>query len=291
MPPGGPLFSRPFFMLEAQRVSKSEFAGGALATPDNWLQAVLEYEHPSNASRYLINIGAHFTESDVVGRVMTLSETSGVAIDADDRITWAGANVHKHTGMLTPRNVNDVLNHANTPVRPLLLKVDIDSYDVDVALAVLHHRSPDFIFVEINEKIPPPVCYCNRYRHDREWKRLDGNAYGCSLQGFVLAFAPHSYRLVSVLLNDALFAHTRVLPHVPARDGLFLEPRAAFNSGYANVPSRAPAFAWNKGLDKWIDEARPFETRAEEIRSYYEPFVAKGAADFEKNATRWPCGV
>lgn len=71
-----------------------------------------------------------------------------------------GAKVFKHTGMLTPRNVNDVLNYANTPARPLLLKVDIDSYDVDVALAVLHHRSPDFIFVEINEKIPPPVCYC-----------------------------------------------------------------------------------------------------------------------------------
>lgn len=106
----------------------------------------------------------------------------------------------------------------------------------------------------------------------------------------MLAFAPHSYRLVSVLLNDALFAHTRVLPHVPKRDGLFLEPRAAFGSGYANVPSRARAFFWNKGVDKWLDEARPFETRAEEIRSYYEPFVAKGAADFEANATRWPCG-
>lgn len=86
--PRGPRFSRPFFMSEGQRVSKSEFVGGALATPDNWLQAVLEYEHPSNASRYLINIGAHFSESDVVGRVMTLSETSGIAIDLTDRMTW-----------------------------------------------------------------------------------------------------------------------------------------------------------------------------------------------------------
>ena len=32
-------------------------------------------------------------------------------------------------------------------------KVDIDSYDVDVALAVLASRSPSFIFVEINEKV------------------------------------------------------------------------------------------------------------------------------------------
>ena len=57
--------------------------------------------------------------------------------------------------------------------------MDIDSYDIDVILAILHKRSPDFIFVEINEKVPPPICYCNRFSHT--WSRLNGGAYGCSL--------------------------------------------------------------------------------------------------------------
>ena len=42
-----------------------------------------------------------------------------------------------------------LLHKHGVPHSPLLFKVDIDSYDVDVALSVLQQRSPDFIFVEI----------------------------------------------------------------------------------------------------------------------------------------------
>lgn len=283
--------SQPYFQLENTRVAKADFGGGPFGRPDDWLPAVLTLNGTS--SRFLINVGAHMTQSDVVARVMSSDDVEGIAMDADDRMAWVGKRVAKHTGFVTPQNVNALLDAARAPERPLLLKVDIDSYDVDVALAVLHQRSPDFVFVEINEKVPPPVCYCNRYhnrwRREREWRRLDVDSVGCSLQAYVLAFVPRGYRLVSVLMNDALFAHERV--PLPPRDGLFLETKVAYEAGYARVPSRAAAFWWNTraGLDAWIDESRPWPRRSAEIMAFYAKWIPAGMADFHLNATTWPC--
>ena len=123
---------------------------------------------------------------------------------------WAGSLIHKHTGFVNPTNIISVLQAAHVPSHPILLKVDIDSYDVDVALTILEMASPIFIFVEINEKIPPPMCYCNRYHPG--WARVDNDAYGCSLMGFVNAFASKGYDLVSVILNDALFVRPPTRP-------------------------------------------------------------------------------
>ena len=127
--------------------------------------------------------------------------------------------------------------------------MDIDSVDVDVTLAVLSAGySPAFIFVELNEKVPPPICYCNRHvSPPRRWERLGGHHYGCSLTGFVNALAPQGYRLVSVILNDALFVHQRHAPQVARRlpGGVLPSPEAAFAAGYRDVPGRPIHYSWN----------------------------------------------
>ena len=82
----------------------------------------------------------------------------------------------------------------------------IDSIDVDVTLMTLGVISPLFVYVEINEKVPPPMCYCNRKPADgRAWRRVAGHAYGCSITPYTNALATKQYVLVSVILNDALY--------------------------------------------------------------------------------------
>ena len=276
----------PYFFLEAVRVEKAEFSGGPFGTPVDWFKAMLDLQGTS--SRYLVNLGAHLTASDVVAMAMKADDAEGIAIDSDDKMAWTGKRIATHTGIATPRNINALLDAAAVPRRPLLLKVDIDSYDVDVALAVLTRRSPDFIFVEHNVKAPPPVCYCNRY--SRHWRRLGSQHYGCTLSGFVHAFAP-TYALVSVLFNDALFVHERLRAQMPRREGLFLDPSAAYRTGYSDVRSRKRAFFWGKteGSDALTDASVEFAVRAPRIAAFFSESVRRGFADFSIPAGGWPC--
>ena len=98
-------------------------------------------------------------------------------------------------------------------------------------------------------QVPPPICYCNRQpvSPPRRWERLGGHHYGCSLTGFVNALAPQGYRLVSVILNDALFVHQRHAPQVARRlpGGVLPSPEAAFAAGYRDVPGRPIHYSWN----------------------------------------------
>jgi len=230
-----------------------------LSMPDDWLREVLEFfpaleggkreGATSPYNKFLINFGGHYMPSDIVALAQAMDGAVGCAIDSDDPMTYASRGVTKHVGFVTLDNVGSLLKKCKTPSRPLLLKMDIDSVDVDVTLAVLSAGySPAFIFVELNEKVPPPICYCNRHvSPPRRWERLGGHHYGCSLTGFVNALAPQGYRLVSVILNDALFVHQRHAPQVARRlpGGVLPSPEAAFAAGYRDVPGRSIHYSWN----------------------------------------------
>ena len=259
---------------------------------DMWLWCVMAWQLRNGSSStflevalkphaplpYLINLGAHYGLNgldDIVSYVMQSNDSHGFAADADDKMPWAGKRVSKFTGWLTPDNIVNLLHEANVPRHPRLLKVDIDSYDVDVALAVLQHYSPVFIQVEINEKVPPPMCYCNRFpigmsRGKRiKWDRLGGDAYGCSLMSFVNAFLSKGYRLVSVILNDAIFVRADQSEYVALELPKGLpEVNDAFRDGYVNYPQRAALFPWNNKRAKWIGESLPLAERAKMVRAY-----------------------
>jgi len=277
------------------------------STPDDWLREVLEF-FPADAperegegapNRFLINFGGHYMPSDVVALAQAMAGAVGCAIDSDDPMTYASPGVTKHVGFVTLANVGSLMTSCATPRRPLLLKMDVDSVDVDITLAVLAAGySPAFIFVELNEKVPPPICYCNRHvtasaQHQRGWERLGGHHYGCSLTGFVNALAPRGYRLVSVILNDALFVAERHAEQVAHRlpGGTLPTPEAAFAAGYRDVPGRSASFPWNSNVNHWLNESR--HTLAERGQMVSRYFVAgihvKKFADFAVGSTAWPC--
>lgn len=276
-----------------------------LSTPDDWLREVLEFfpvgegEGAAAAphNKFLINFGGHYLPSDIVALAQAMDGAVGCAIDSDDPMTYAAAGVTKHVGFVTLGNVGSLLKGCKTPSRPLLLKMDIDSVDVDVTLAVLSAGySPAFIFVELNEKVPPPICYCNRQPlgvPPRTWERLGGHHYGCSLTGFVNALAPQGYRLVSVILNDALFVHERHAPQVARRlpGGTLPTPEAAFGAGYRDVPGRQAHYSWNRDVDHWLNETRySLAERGRMIRSFFAAGIqAKKYADFAVGSSAWPC--
>ena len=280
--------------------------------PDMWLKAVIQHQFARNRSEvsigkpkkhnhFLVNLGAHYGNGidDIVSYSMQSNDVDGYAVDSDDGMPWAGARIRKHTGFVNPPNIAKLLKDGGVPKSPRLLKVDIDSYDADVAAAALATISPLFVFVELNEKIPPPMSYCNRYPDNGKWVRVDGHAYGCSLTGFVNLFLSKGYLLVSVILNDALFVRSDQARAVAAQlpGGALPEALAAFDQGYAHYPHRAQLFPWNEGVKAWIDGQIPLATRANMVRNYFQrhgngeakgmtyPFVPKAMPGV------WPCAA
>lgn len=298
-------FDKPFKIAQPPRRHGEHMCATRWRCTDLWLRAVLDYGHKHNATSnnggnhgYIINLGAHYGEGidDIVSYAMQSHHLRGFAADSDDRMSWAGRRIQKHTGYVTPLNIEKILK-TEVPKEPLLLKVDIDSYDIDVAIAVLRQHSPMFIFVELNEKVPPPMCYCNRFSSAVQWKRVDGHAYGCSLTGFVHAFGAKGYVLLSVILNDALFVRSdqaqKVAVQLPS--GKLQKTEAAYYSGYANVPYRHAIFPWNERVKSWFDPTLDHDSRARLVHDY---FIDHGDGEaqgftypFVSTATDgvWPC--
>jgi len=245
------------------------------STPDMWLREVLNFPNATGKhhTQYMVNFGAHFGKGidDIVAYTMQSSKVDGFAIDSDDKMPWTGARVSKFTGFVTTTNVVSVLKVV--PRSPLLLKVDIDSVDVDVALFTLDVISPLFIFVEINEKVPPPMCYCNRQPTDRQWQRLTGHAYGCSIEAYANALATKQYQLVSVILNDALFVRADLAAVVADQlpEGKLPSIHEAYQRGYAQVPGIMRLFPWNKPVHAWTG-GQSLSVRAEMVKSHFKAY-------------------
>lgn len=103
-------------------------------------------------------------------------------------------------------------------------------------------QPPLYVFVEINEKVPPPIVMCISHTNDWHWR--GDHLFGCSLQGWIEVLAQRGYRLVHVHRNDALFFNVRYLN----------EPQSEFTAG--SVPVRAPA---STVLRLYMDGYVPYE--------------------------------
>ena len=222
-----------------------------------WLDAVLQNAPPSP---YLINIGASdkgaklgAANADAVGLRMDNTSFRGFAADPGHwRIYGERKNPNVVTARtaVTPSNIVSLLDAARAPADPHLLKVDIDSYDADVVRAVLTTRQPTFIFVELNEKIPPPLSLCFHYRAWSPWHfwHRGGHHYGCSLSAYSELLRGLGYSLVSVILNDALYVRTKRAAaagfHRPAAEQ---RARPSAQERPAGVPARVLAAAAAQG--------------------------------------------
>ena len=285
--------------LAAAKFSSSVVASrgwNAWTHPGRWLERVMR-DKPDG---YIINFGAHLNLNaprtmyfDPVSVWQRKKTARGLAVDADDDMKWTGPGIARRTTFIEPAGVAALLNETRTPPKPRLLKVDIDSFDAVVVIAVLEVRSPDFVYVEINERAPPPTCYCNDRTSPRSWRRLANDAYGCSLQGYVNALAPRGYALVGVAFNNALFVRRDLAVEVAQDIGGRLPTAAeAFAAGYAKRPDRDAVFPWNVKKKIFYDDQLPLDVRLDAMEHYpsFALSVDANQATFVREADdSFPC--
>jgi hypothetical protein len=125
-----------------------------------------------------------------------------------------------------------------------LLNLDIDSFDLEVAEALLPEFRPLVVDLEVNEKIPPPVRFAVRYTPGFRWD--EGHCYGCSLSAAADVLDALGYRLEGLEHNNAFF----VRADVAERGGIAgVAPEGAYRAGYADRPDRGELFPWNYDMD------------------------------------------
>jgi len=157
---------------------------------------------------------------------------------------------------VTPHGVAALLGEHGVPAEFAALNLDLDSYDLEVAGAILRAFRPLVVDLEINEKVPPPVRFALRYSPDFSWD--EGHCYGCSLAAAWDVLGAAGYRLEGVEYNNAFFVREDVAERrgVPA-----VAPEAAYRQGYAERADRRRWFPWNRDVEDLL-ECGPVEVVA-----------------------------
>lgn len=94
------------------------------------------------------------------------TEWRGLAVEVDPRqflrLEFAYRsfeNVDVVRAKVTPTSVERLLSSHEIPQQFEVLNLDIDSYDLSVAEAILDSFKPLVVSMEVNEKIPPPIHF------------------------------------------------------------------------------------------------------------------------------------
>ena len=174
----------------------------------------------------------------------------GLAIEMDARLharlefayrPFPNALVLQHK--VTPEDVENVLLSNDVPPDFDVLNLDIDSYDLWVAEALLRTFRPSVISMEINEKIPPPVYFAVLYDPEHVWS--EDHFYGCSIVAAAELLKAKGYVLESVQYNNAFF----IREDVAAGRFVDLSAADAYEVGYRSRHDRVELFPWNHDME------------------------------------------
>jgi len=98
--------------------------------------------------------------------------------------------------------------------------------------------------MEINEKIPPGISFEVSYSPDLKWE--NDHFYGCSLTTAHHKLKSHGYKLVKLVMNNAIFMPEELGPDITE-----LDPCLAYRDGYLEAPNRKSLFPWNDEVEHW----------------------------------------
>ena len=163
-------------------------------------------------NEYFVNVGCHDCKTHDPCYPFVLEGFKGIQLDGQS----IGSDVHKRAvenmAMFSDQvtmlfetvclegNIGSILREYNVPKNPFVLKIDIDSWDLPVAKAVLDNDfQPDVIAIEINTCYPTGVFFCvltqNKAGKVIFPKRCTG-FHGASLELVDHVFAKRGYSLV-----------------------------------------------------------------------------------------------
>lgn len=144
-----------------------------------------------------------------------------------------------------------------------ILNLDIDSYDLDVLMAILSAGfRPKVITLEINEKIPPGIYFKVLYSDEFKW--AGDHFYGCSLHAAAEDVVPYGYVLYALEFNNAVFVRKDFL----GSDHVSVSPSEAWFNGYFYRADRSQFFRHNANVDHW--GTLPLDLCEDEIRQHFK---------------------
>ena len=174
---------------------------------------------------------------------------SGLAVECDPekfaRLAYAYrqfSGVQLAQAMVTPDTVCELLRAFDVPTAFEFLNLDIDSYDLFVADALLRQFRPRVISMEVNEKIPPPIVFAVCYDRGFTWD--NGPCYGCSITAAAACLTRHGYGLIGLQYNNAVFVRADAMGSLPA-----VTVERAYRTGYRDRPDRLALFPWNAVME------------------------------------------
>tara|TARA_B110001452_G_C15201427_1_gene416934 strand:+ start:77 stop:1150 length:1074 start_codon:yes stop_codon:yes gene_type:complete len=240
-----------------------------------WQRAASKFAGHRRLSNFVVNLGANdgVGMNDPLAFWLTKSSATGIAVEYDAKYdaalhkNYPSANVTIMVGKpVTPDNVGGILRDGSTPNDPLVLKVDIDSYDVDVVRAILRlGYRPHIFVVEANEKVPPGVVLAVRYTAQHGWRWGYDHVYGNSISAWHELFGAYSseYVLLGLSFNQLIYARrsSMIRGQVPANTSI----ECAFEEGYYNMAEKPK---YNGNVAHWLDESKSAKERLQDLRSY-----------------------
>ncbi len=225
-----------------------------------------------NPSFYIIDIGASTgVNTDPVFKFINNINYKGLCIEGNSQcINELKTKTHFdiYNGYITPVNILTVFESYKVPYNIDILKIDIDGYDLEVLRVILSKYKPRIIIAEINEKIPPPVCFEVKYKEDYSWDY--SHCFGFSIQSGAKVMNDNNYKIVSVYeINNILCVNDelcKLLEIQGANTDEYI--KKLYKTGYINNLKRLRLLPWNKNVNCWllIDD---IEVLKNEINNYF----------------------
>jgi hypothetical protein len=222
---------------------------------------------------YVVDIAASdgFTQSPTLG--FYKMGWSGLAVEMDtekfSKLSFLYSDFDKVSlarAKITPSNILEMLKAFSCPKEFSILNLDIDSYDLFVAEALLTNGfRPQIISMEINEKIPTGVNFSVLYDENHFWK--GDHFYGCSLDAAASLVKPFNYSLIGLEYNNAFF----VVTDLASGNYKDLTTKEAYESGYVYRKDRKLKFPHNIDVESWLElDTQPLVNIMNEYFKGYE---------------------
>lgn len=226
-------------------------------------------EHLPN--RWAANLGANtgkdydpvypFFLDGYSGVAVEIAQTMQAALHAN--LPWE--RVKKVRSAVTPSNVVDLLIDAGSPRGLDIFKIDIDSHDVFVVRDLLRNGTfkPKVIVMEINESIPPPICFTSNFARSFAWSGQDAFT-GASISMMDHQLSSLGYTITTVEWNNIILVSDDFADAFP-----LYNPADLWLVGYYDRAKRIDRFPWNEAPDRVAYQTNPDPYEAMRIVSDY----------------------
>lgn len=209
------------------------------------IQTLINEINPSHLTPFVIDIGAGdgMTYSNSY-KLLKDSQWKGISIEPNNTAFTLMAQSHANLDCTlvkcyaNPDNILQILQSHDTPQTPGFLSLDIDSYDYFVLEKILSHYKPSIICTEINEYMPPPICWALKYKKD-----LPFQAFGQSIQIVHNLLQKHNYSILWLEYNNVFAVHNTLIHHIKSYSPL--TPQEAFKKGLTDRSDWKLKLPWN----------------------------------------------